>query len=394
MPNTNPPTTTIKLLEEKMTNIYPNRSFTDYAFFMGVSKDSLDELRKVDEEKIVGVKMFMAGHETTPTTIPDNKTLAQIFEIISQKGLIAAVHAEDQALVNYYNDKYKYQTSAETWSKMRPKEVIVAAVARAIALADVFNIPLYLLHLSTPEEFVLVDDAKKRGSQIFGELVGYQLNFNINDYAEYGNKIKVAPALRTPQDQEEMWNRLRKGGIDVICSEHTPHEWETKNQPDVRKAQAGTPGIQETLPALTSSYIKRFGKETIGEFLQLMSFYTAYNPARIFGFASKGDIAVGKDADFTILDTNSTWNVKKEDLFSKCGWSAYEGQNLVGRPIATFLRGNLVYENGKILGVAKGKLVEKTKSKYNILSINGHKENKINPTRLESNMVESLPLSK
>ncbi len=359
MPNTSPPTTTLELLKEKREKLYPGRSFVDYNFFMGVSSDSLDQIEKVDPQDIAGVKIFMAGHETTPTTITDNKTLAKIFQSLAQKNLIAAVHAEDQSLVDYYTNKYTYQTLPEYWSKMRPKEVIIAAAARAIALAQIYNTSLYLLHLSTPEEFALVNTAKKQGMNIFAELVGYQLAFTNADYETLGNKIKVAPALRSNEDQKEMWSLLRKGFVDVVCSEHTPHEFETKNQPDVWKAQAGTPGLQETLPALVTKYIQQFGKETLGEFLQILSLTASVNPAKIFGFKDKGGLIVGHDADITIIDANTPWEVKKSDLFSKCGWSAYEGQQLYGRPVATFLRGIKAYENATIVGEARGKFVEK-----------------------------------
>ncbi len=359
MPNTKPPTTTVALLQDKIKKIYPGRSYMDYGFFMGVSKDHLVELEKVDRKDIVGVKVFTAGHETTPTTIPDDKTLAKIFQILAKRNIKIAVHAEDQWLINYYNEVFKKtgRTDAALWSDIRPTSVVAAAAARAIALSDIYGTELYLLHLSTPEEFALVSAAKKRGLKVYGELVGYQLMFNINDYKKYGNKIKVAPALRTPEDQAKMWELVRTGGIDVICSEHTPHEWETKNQPDMWKAQAGTPGIQETLPALITGWMKHFGKKTIEEGLMRLSQYCSLNPARIFGFTSKGSIEVGKDADLVILDPQSSWKVRKPDLYSKCGWSAYEGMNLHGRPETVFLRGRMVVNNFKVIGEQEGKFL-------------------------------------
>ncbi len=360
MPNTKPPTTTVALLQDKIKKIYPGRSYIDYAFFMGVASDKLDELKKVNPKDIVGVKVFMAGHETVPTTIPDDVTLGKIIEILAKRNILLAVHAEDQWLINYYNNEFKKtgRSDAALWSEIRPTTVVASAVARVIALtSSIKNFRSYLLHLSTPEEFVLVATAKSRGQIVYGELVGYQLIFNINDYKKYGNKIKVAPALRSPTDQEKMWELVRNGGIDVICSEHTPHEWETKNQPDVWKAQSGAPGIQETLPALITGWIKHFGKETIEEGLMRISEYCSFNPAKIFGFSSKGSIAVGKDADLVILDPDSIWPVKKSDLFSKCGWSAYEGMKLNGRPEKVFLRGELVYNSGKIIGDPKGKWI-------------------------------------
>ncbi len=363
MPNTNPPTVTVKLLKEKINKIYPGRSYSDYSFFLGASRDSLAELEKVNPKLIAGVKIFMAGHETTPTTIPDDKTLGKIMKILAKRKILLAIHAEDQWLINYYNEQFKKtgRTDAKLWSDIRPTTVVASAAARAIALAEQYkHFRLYLLHLSTPEEFALVQAAKKRNLKVFGELVGYQLVFNVNDYKKYGNKIKVAPALRTPEDQNIMWQLVKNKGVDVICSEHTPHEWETKNQPDMWKAQAGTPGIQETLPALITGWIKRFGKDTVEDGLKLISLYCSKNPAEIFKFKSKGEIKSGKDADLVIVDINKTWTVRKEDLFSKCGWSAYEGMKLVGRPSATFLRGLRIFENTKIINnFPSGKIISR-----------------------------------
>ena len=148
---------------------------------------------------------------------------------------------------------------------------------------------------------------------------------------------------------------VKNGGVDVICSEHTPHEWETKNQPDMWKAQAGTPGIQETLPVLITGWIKRYGKNNIEEGLKRIAQYCARNPAEIFKFTTKGAIEKGKDADLVIVDIDTPWKVQKKDLFSKCGWSAYEGMKLFGRPEQVFLRGVSVYNKGTIVEDPKGK---------------------------------------
>jgi len=360
MPNTKPPTVTIDLLNEKIHKIYPNRSFTDYAFFMGASSDKLSELEKVNPKDIAGVKIFTAGHETTPTTIPDDLTLGKVIKILAKRNILLAVHAEDQYLINEYNSKFKKtgRTDATLWSEIRGTSVVTTAVARIIALASKYpKFKLYLLHLSTPEEYSLLEDAKKKGMNVYGELVGYQLVFNTDDYKKYGNKIKVSPAIRSPKDQQQLWQIFRNGQVDVLCSEHTPHEWETKNQPDMWKAQSGTPGVQETLPAVITGWMKQFGKNKIEEGLMKIAFCSSENPAKIFSFKGKGGIKVGNDADLIILDPNSIWEVKKSDLFSKCGWSAYEGMKLNGRPSMTFLRGELVYNNGKIIGDAMGRWI-------------------------------------
>ncbi len=367
MPNTNPPTTTVERLDEKINTVYSNRSFADYAFFMGAASDALDQLEKVDPKKIVGIKIFMAGHETTPTTIPDDETLEKIFAILAKRNMLAAIHAEDQNLINKYNELYKErgESSPEIWSEVRPQDVVTTAVKRALRIAKKYNTKLFLLHLSTPEEFELVSSAKKNGVAVFGELVSYQLLFNKDDYKQLGNRIKVSPALRSKAIQDAVWKLFRQKKVDSLCSEHTPHEKELKMQNDVWIAPSGMPNIQETLPAVITAWQKRFGTKTLEECLTTIATLASYNPAKILGFSQKGEIAVGKDADFVVIDTNHEWEVRKEDILSKCGWSTYEGMKLIGRPIATFLRGSLVYENGKIKGDPQGKFITETGLKAN-----------------------------
>lgn len=362
MPNTNPPTITEKLLDEKIETIYRDRSYCDYAFFLGVSKDSLSELEHINPKKIVGIKVFMAGHETTPTTIPDDETLAKICEIAAKRNLLVALHAEDQNIINELERKMKKtgRTDPALWSEIRPKEVVIKAVKRALAIGKTYGTKQYFLHLSTPEEFALIKRAKQQGQNVFGELVSYQLTFNTNDYKTFGNKIKVAPALRDAQTQDMLWEIFKTRQTDVLCSEHTPHEWETKNQPNVWKAQAGMPSIQETLPAIITNWVTRYGEETIEDCLMTLATLCAKNPAHIFGFSKKGEIAIGKDADMVIVDTKNIWRVKKEDILSKCGWSAYEDMELIGKPISTFLRGTKVYENDVVFTNPIGNMITPT----------------------------------
>ena len=117
------------------------------------------------------------------------------------------------------------------------------------------------------------------------------------------------------------------------------------------------PGIQETLPVLITNWMKHFGENTLEEGLIRIAQVTSQNIARIFGFGQKGRVALGKDADIVVVDINSTWKVKKEDLFTKNQWSVYEGIELLGRPVATFLRGTLVYRDGQIIGEPRGKRI-------------------------------------
>ncbi len=368
MPNTKPPTTTADLFQDKIRR-YTDRSYTDFTINMGASSDPnyLEELKKINHKEMTGVKIFTAGHSTTTTTIPNLNDIAKIYEFLGTNKIIALMHAENQDLVNYFTRKYQEtgKVDASLWSKARPEVVVLTSTLEMIALAKQFGVKLYLLHLSNPSEFAAVEFGRQKlGVDVYGEAITYQLAFNTNDYEKFGNLISVAPALRSPGEQSKTWELLRKGKIDTVVSEHTPHTLEEKQVDNVWKAVQGLPGIQESLAVLLTNWVKHFGKENLEEGIKSLTKVTATNISKIFGLTQKGEIEIGKDADLTVINTNTPWRIQKDDLFTKSQWSPYEftrnDTEFIGRPIATFLRGSLVYENGKILGRPQGKQILKS----------------------------------
>ena len=358
MPNTLPPTTTVARVAEQIQR-YSGRSYTDFAINMGTAVADIDELKKIDKALITGVKIFTAGHATTPTTIPDLGDIAHIFEILGQRGILALLHAENQQLVNYFTQKYRHRNDPAVWGDARNSSVVLTSALEMIALAKYFGVKLYLLHLSTTDEFAAVAFGRSIGVDVYGEIATYHLAFSNEDYARYGNLINVAPALRTPAEQKKLWQLLRAGKIDAVICEHTPHTLEEKQRESVWEVASGMPGLQEALPVFITNWVKQFGADTLEEGLIRAGQVMSKNIAAIFGFAQKGSLSVGKDADIVVIDAAHGWHVSKADLFTKNRWSAYEGMELLARPIATLLRGNMVYHKGNILNHAQGKLIKR-----------------------------------
>lgn len=360
MPNTKPPTTTPDLLDAQIRR-YTGRSYCDFAINMGVARDSIETLREVDKEKITGVKIFAAGHGTALTTIPHLSELARIFEILGQRGIMAIVHAENQELINYFTGQYRAagKNYPAAWSEARNLSVVLTSVLEMISLARHFGVKLHLLHLSTPEEFAAVEFGRSLGVDVSGETTTVHLAFNVDDYKKYGNMINIAPALRPAEAQERIWQLLRAGKIDAVITDHAPHTLEEKRRENVWEVSSGMPGMQEAVAVLLAHWLKRFGQETLEEGLMRIAQVTSQNIARIFGFAQKGGLIAGKDADIVVVDTTRPWRVSKEELFTKNRWSVYEGMELPGRPVATFLRGRLVYRDGHIIGDPQGKWVRR-----------------------------------
>ena len=358
MPNTRPPTTTPELLDAQIAR-YTGRSYCDFAINMGVARNSIEQLRVVDRDKITGVKIFAAGHGTALTTIPHLSELAQIFEILGERGIMAIVHAENQELIDYFVGQYRAagKDYPAAWTEARNLSVILTSVLEMISLAKHFGVKLHLLHLSTPEEFAAVEFGRSIGVDVSGETTTVHLAFSSADYERYGNMLNIAPALRAPEAQEQLWQLLRAGKIDAIITDHAPHTLEEKRKESVWEVSSGMPGLQEAVPVLVSNWIKHFGRETLAEGLVRIAQATSQNLARIFGFAQKGGLLVGKDADFVVIDTEQPWKVSSADLFTKNQWSIYEDMELLGRPVATFLRGQQVYRDGQIVGEPQGQRV-------------------------------------
>ncbi len=361
MPNTKPPTTTVTRVVEQIQR-YEQKSYTDFAINMGTSLEDSEDLKKIDTSLITGVKIFAAGHATTPTTIARISDIARIFEILGERHIMALIHAENQELVDYFTHHYRTileRHDPAAWSEARNHTVVLTSALEMIALAKHFGVKLYLLHQSTPEEFAAIAFGRSIGIDVYGEVLTFHLAFNTDDYAIHGNVINVSPSVRSANVQQNLWQMLREGKIDTVVTDHAPHTLEEKHKESVWEVASGIPGFQEALPILISGWIQRFGQETLEEGLVRIAQVTSQNIARIFGFPQKGGLAVGKDADIVVVDTEKTWTVQKDDLFTKNKWSAYEGMEFVGRPIATFLRGTMVYQDGKILGNPQGRRVER-----------------------------------
>ena len=361
MPNTKPPTTTVRRVEEQIQR-YSGRCYTDFAINMGTSLEDIDELKRIERERITSVKIFAAGHATTPTTIGRISDIARVFEVLGERGIMALVHAENQELVDYFTHQYRDvlgRQDSYAWGEARNGCVVLTSVLEMISLARQFGVKLYLLHQSTAEEFAAIEFGRSLGVDVYGEVTTVHLAFSSADYEERGNLINISPALRTPDVQDQLWQHLRAGKIDTVATDHAPHTLEEKRRESVWDVSSGLPGFQEALPLLISNWVRRFGQETLEEGLVRIGQVTSRNVARIFGFGQKGGLEVGKDADIVVVDTQQPWHVRRDDLFTKNHWSACEGMELIGRPVATFLRGQQVYKDGEILGDPKGRHIER-----------------------------------
>ncbi len=346
-PNTVPNAVTQEILEEKY-GLANDNSFANYSFMMGATNDNLEEVLKTNPRNVAGVKIFL-GSSTGNMLVDNQATLENIFA--NTKTLIA-VHCEDEATIKANLEKFKEEYGdnipAEAHPLIRSTEACYISSSQAVALAKKTGARLHVFHVSTAKELDLfTNKIPLEQKKITAEVCIHHLWFSDEDYKTKGNFIKWNPAIKTAADRDALWTALLDDRIDVIATDHAPHTLEEKKLPYLN-APSGGPMVQHALVAMLENYLR--GKISIEKIVEKM----AHNPAKLFQIEKRGFIKVGYHADLVIVNTAKPWNVKKENILAKCGWSPFEGLNFKSRVTHTFVNGNLVYANGKIKDVRKG----------------------------------------
>ncbi|MGB3344347.1 MAG: dihydroorotase [Aequorivita sp.] len=346
MPNTLPQATTIELLEDKF-NIAEDTSWANYSFMFGGTNDNLEEILKVDPLKVAGLKLFL-GSSTGNMLVDDPKILEEIF---SKTKLLISAHCEDETTIKKnlakYEAEYGEDIPIELHPKIRSEEACYISSSQAIKLAERTGARLHVFHLSTEKETHLFNNKKPLAQKkITAEVCVHHLWFTEEDYRTKGAKIKWNPAVKTEKDRDGLLKALLDDRIDVIATDHAPHTLEEKNN-SYLKSPSGGPLVQHALVALLELHHK--GKISLEKIVEK----TAHNPAILFQIKDRGFIREGYKADLILVDLNSPWMVKKENILYKCGWSPFEGATFKSRVTHTLVNGVLVYENFKF--PAKGK---------------------------------------
>ena len=340
MPNTVPQATTIEKLEEKFS-IAKKTSWANYSFMFGGTNDNLEEILKVDEHKVAGLKLFL-GSSTGNMLVDNPKVLEEIF---SKTNLLISVHCEDEKTIKNNLEKYLKEFGDDIPIEMHPKirsaEACYLSSSKAIELAKKTGARLHVFHLSTEKETHLFSNKKPLAEKkITAEVCVHHLWFTEEDYKVKGTKIKWNPAVKSQKDKDGLWKALLDDRLDVIATDHAPHTLEEKNN-GYNKAPSGGPLVQHALVALLEMYHK--GKISLEKIVEK----ACHNPAILFQIKDRGFIREGYKADLVLVDLISPWTVNKENILYKCGWSPFEGTTFKSRVSHTFVNGILTYHNLK-----------------------------------------------
>lgn len=346
-PNTVPNAITQELLEEKYQRA-ATTSYANYSFMMGGTNDNLEEVLKTNPKNVAGIKLFLGS--STGNMLVDNESVLE--KIFSKTSMLIAVHCEDETTIKNNLEKYKQQYGDNIPMKYHPEirsaEACYLSSSRAVELAKKTGARLHVFHVSTARETELfTNKIPLEEKKITAEVCIHHLWFTEEDYDKKGTLIKWNPAVKTAEDKKALWEALLDGRIDNIATDHAPHTLEEKRNP-YTTAPSGGPLVQHAVVAMFEAYQQ--GKISVEKVVEKM----AHNPAKIFKIEKRGFIREGYYADLVIVNPGLPWNVKKENILYKCGWSPFEGTNFKSRITHTFVNGQLVYNNFKVKDIKCG----------------------------------------
>ena len=345
MPNTNPLTIDEQAFNDKLDRA-KGRSWTDYAFYMGGSAANADRLSELENMPgCCGVKIFM-GASTGDLLSADDDTIRRILQNGKR---VVAVHAEDNDRLNERKPIAEEGADVSLHPEWRDVEVCRRATERVLRIAREAGRRIHVLHITTGQEMALLAENKDIASV---EALPQHLTFAAPDcYAEMGARAQMNPPIRDADQRDALWKALAAGVVDIIGSDHAPHTLDEKAQP-YPNSPSGMPGVQTLVPVMLNHVAA--GRLTLERLVDLC----AYGPARIFRIAAKGRIALGYSADFTLVDLNRTETITDAWSASKSGWTPYDGMKVTGWPVGTIIRGNIVMQDGELLGEPVGEPVK------------------------------------
>ncbi len=343
MPNTKPATITKEALNDKLARAAKS-AWGDHAFFVGGTPDPNVDWHALEMlPGCAGIKIFM-GSSTGDLLVSEDEAIEAILKKVTRR---VSVHSEDENRLKERFNVAQEGADPSFHPKWRDEQTAIRATKRLVAIADRLGKPVHILHITTADEMQILKDYKH---VMTVECLPQHLTFCDEDYAQLGSRLQMNPPIRAAQHRQGLWEAVEQGIVDVLGSDHAPHTLEEKAKP-YPESPAGLPGVQTILPIMLNHVNE--GRLSLERVVDLM----AHGPQRVFQIAGKGRLALGYDADVTIVDMNATHTLKDEDMASKCGWTPYDGMTIKGKPTHTIVRGNIVMEHGNVLGEPLGKPV-------------------------------------
>lgn len=345
--NSEPPVLDAASLREKR-RLAEEKACIDFALWGGLTPGNLDKLAGLRDAGAIGLKAFMCNSGVASFAHVDAKSLREGMKRAAKLGMLVAVHAEDDALAARLTAEQKAagRTDARAYLASRPVEVEQIAIRQALEFAGETGCALHIVHVSSPEGLALVDDARAQRVDVTAETCPHYLLLNEKDVMRLGAIAKCAPPLRDEKRRLALWTELRAGRIQTIGSDHSPSLPEMKDSANLFAVWGGIAGCQHGFELLFSE-ASSAGK--LERDLPILAAALARNVARRFRIEDrKGLLAVGRDADFSLLQFGDEREIEAGELWSRHRISAYVGRTSRARITHTFVRGTAVWAEGRL----------------------------------------------
>ncbi|MFI5409708.1 dihydroorotase [Kaistia sp. UC242_56] len=343
MPNTNPTTTTAEALADKVSRAH-HRMHCDFAFWVGGTRENVDAIPDLERlPGAAGIKVFI-GSSTGNLLVADDEGIAAI---LSKTRRRAAFHSEDEMRLES-RKSLRVEGDPSSHPIWRDEIAAMQATERLVAIARRTGARIHVLHISTAEE---IDFLALHKDVATAEATPHHLTLSSDDYARLGTLLQMNPPIRDARHRTGVWKGVAQGIIDVLGSDHAPHTLEEKAKP-YPASPSGMTGVQTLVPIMLDHV--NAGRLTLERLADL----TSAGPARIFGMARKGRIAVGYDADLTIVDMKRRETITNKWIASRAGWTPYDGKRVIGWPVGTVVRGRRVMWDGEITEPSIGEPIQ------------------------------------
>ncbi len=342
MPNTDPPTTTPEALADKLDRA-DGRAWSDYAFYVGATPENAETLGELENlPGCCGIKIFM-GSSTGGLLVPDDASLRRVLENSRRR---VAVHAEDEERLKARAHIASEAAHPRVHPEWRDVETAFNATRRLISLAEELRRRVHVLHVTTREEATYLAGHKDVASV---EVTPQHLTLEApHCYDRLGAFAQMNPPVREARHRSGLWQAVANGVVDVIGSDHAPHTRDEKSRV-YPKTPSGMPGVQTLLPVMLNHV--HAGRLSLTRLIDLL----CQGPNRLFGIVGKGRLAVGYDADFTLVDLAASREITDDWVAAKCGWTPFAGMTVTGWPVGTIIRGRPAMREGQLIDEPSGR---------------------------------------
>jgi dihydropyrimidinase len=345
---------TLRETIEEFKQCAQGKSIVDYAFTPIISKynePTLEEIPGLIEDGMPTFKVFMYYNWKV-----NDYDLAHVLDVVGTNGGLVSIHCENAGTIDYLGDKAVKQgkTGPEWHAPNRPVSTEVEATERVIHIAEELGVPVLVVHMSAAPAVEALAKARARGVKIYGEAMPHFLlldNSLYNKPGYEGMKYVITPPLRSKENHEILWANLQAGNLTTVGSDHCAFPYKDKIRLFETRGSVfqmiphGAPGIETRLPLIFSEGVSK-GRISLTKFVEVV----ATNPAKFAGlYPRKGTLAIGSDADIILIDPKKEVVIRQEMLHGNTDYTPFEGWNLVGYPVMTMSRGQVLVRNGELV---------------------------------------------